>query len=271
MTSSIVHTDHWLDSGQGRLFVRHWQPHTTAERLAPAPIVLFHDSLGCVELWRDFPERLCAATGRAVIAYDRLGFGRSCPHPGGWSRHFMQEEIERYFPLLCQALAIERFVVIGHSVGGAMAVTCAAQHHERCEALVTLSAITFVEAQTLTGVREAQQFFQHAAQQERLQRYHADKAPWTLAAWIDTWLDSTFADWSIEQQAAALACPLLAVHGAEDEYGTPRHAERLSALPGPASQTLILPDCGHFPHREHPEQVLEAIRVFLAPPGAPVA
>ena len=86
-----------------------------------APIVLFHDSLGCVALWRDFPAALAEATGRKVIAYDRFGFGQSAPHPGGWSIHFIEDEARRYFPLLRQALDIGRFVAFGYSVGGVMA------------------------------------------------------------------------------------------------------------------------------------------------------
>lgn len=148
-TSPLLASDVWIDHPQGRLFSRLWR-HTDANQLAgkTTPIVLFHDSLGCVDLWRDFPALLAVATGRDVIAYDRLGFGRSDRREGKLALDFIADEARTYFPLVCERMKVDRFIAFGHSVGGGMAVHCAAQYPERCEGLITESAQAFVGEET---------------------------------------------------------------------------------------------------------------------------
>ena len=252
--------EHWIDTPHGQLFAQSWSP---AEECA-APIVLLHDSLGCVALWRDFPMRLAQASGRRVIAYDRLGFGRSSAYPGLLPASFVQDEALGSFQELCQKLKLNQFVVLGHSVGGGMAVGCAAVHQEACQGLITESAQAFVDAATLDGIRAAERQFAEPGQLERLQKYHGDKADWVLRAWIDTWLSDAFSQWNLDEQLSHVRCPLLSLHGDRDEYGSPLHPERITAqASGPAS-LQILADCGHVPHREYPDTVLAAVCTFLA-------
>jgi pimeloyl-ACP methyl ester carboxylesterase len=160
--------------------------------------------------------------------------------------------------------ALERFVAVGHSVGGAMASECAAVLPQRCQALITLAAQTLVEPCTLAGIQAAARTFAQPGQLERLQRYHGDKAAWVLDAWVDTWLADEFRDWSLDETLPKVRCPLLAIHGEHDEYGSRLHPERFATLAAGPSQMLILPGCGHVPQREHPEQVLQAVARFLS-------
>lgn len=251
--------DRYLPTEHGEVFTRRWRTSHTRE----TPIVLLHDSLGCVELWRDFPERLAAATSRDVIAYDRLGFGRSAPHPGGWSNHFIRDEAEHFFSPVWQGLDLEHFIAFGTSVGGAIAASLAAHHPRHCRALITESAIAFVEDRTLHGIRQAQAAFAEPGQLERLRRYHGDKAEWVLSAWVDTWLSEGYAGWTLKDSAPGFACPLLAVHGMEDEYGSVVHAQRIAALARGAARELLLDDCRHISHRDQPEAVIKAVGRFL--------
>ncbi|WP_240635134.1 alpha/beta fold hydrolase [Lysobacter enzymogenes] len=175
--------------------------------------MLLHDSLGCVELWRDVPARLAAASGREVVAYDRLGFGRSDPHPGALGAGFVVEEAAGGLRAVCDALRLERFVVFGHSVGGGMAVAAAALHRQRCTGLISESAQAFVEDRTRAGILAAREAFAQPQQMQRLRKYHGDKAPWVLGAWIDTWLSDAFAGWNLDAQLAQVICPTLVVHG----------------------------------------------------------
>lgn len=264
MTLNINTETLWIDTPHGQLFGCRWFPAgATGDRPKP-PIVLFHDSLGCVALWRDFPQMLCQATGREVIAYDRLGFGRSSAYPGQLPQHFIRDEAERFFPCLLEALQIERFVALGHSVSGAMAATCASVHQQRCAALITVSAQAFVEERTLQGIRTAKAQFEQPGQMARLEKYHGDKSPWVLAAWTETWLSPTFGDWTIESGIDAIRCPLLAIHGEHDEYGSTLHPRRIAELPANGGECLIIDGCHHVPHREAPEALLEAVTRFLA-------
>ncbi|CAN7499643.1 alpha/beta hydrolase [Bosea sp. LjRoot90] len=258
--TTIDQRDSLLPLGDHRLFTRSWAPSgPEASRLAP--ILLFHDSLGCIELWRSFPEKLAAATGRRVIAYDRLGFGRSDPHPERLGVGFVADEAESVVPHLCGQLGITDFVACGHSVGGAMAIETAARWPQRCQALVTIAAQTLIEDRTLAGIRVAQGDFQDAGNLARLARYHGDKTAWVLDAWIGTWLSPAFADWTLDRPLAGVRCPVLAVHGELDEYGSTRHPQRIAEGRGEA---LILSGIGHVPHREAEATLVAAIENLLA-------
>lgn len=253
-------SDHWLETAGGRLFARCWQPRAAN---LPAPIVLLHDSLGCVALWRNFPALLAEHTGRTVIAYDRLGFGQSDPQQKSPGMDFVPAEATSGFAALREHFGLERFVLLGHSVGGGMAVHCAAQHAAGCEALVTIAAQAFVEERTRTGIIEAREQFAQPEPFERLRRYHGDKARWVLQAWIDTWLAPAFADWSLQAVLPRVHCPTLVLHGAEDEYGSSLHPQQIAGLVAGPAQLEIMPGVRHMPHREQEHWVLQRIGRFL--------
>ncbi|WP_166359716.1 alpha/beta fold hydrolase [Pseudomonas akapageensis] len=257
----------WIDTPCGRLFARRWFPAGEQRNPVKPPIILFHDSLGCVELWRDFPEQLCQATGQEVIAYDRFGFGQSDAYPGELPLDFIRDEAERFFAHLRVALQIDRFVALGHSVGGAMAATCAALYPESCSALITVSAQAFVEDRTLHGIRLAKAQFEKPGQMARLEKYHGEKAQWVLSAWTETWLAEEFSEWTIESGMDRIHCPLLVLHGEQDEYGSVLHPARIAGLSTPPGDCLILDHCHHVPHREAPEVVLGAVCRFLGVPA----
>lgn len=250
-----------LRTDQGDLYAKIWSPGAAGRH---APIVLLHDSLGCVELWRDFPLRLAERTKRRVIAYDRLGFGRSDPHPARLGRDFIRDEAQVGFPAVLAQLGLDEFIVFGHSVGGGMAVACAAAQARRCRALVTESAQAFVEDRTTRGIRAAQQSFASSDQRDRLRKYHGDKAAWVLSAWIDTWLAPDFAGWTLDADLRRLRCPTLALHGDQDEYGSARHPQRIAEHAGGGATVHLFSGCGHVPHRELADVVLGRVSGWLA-------
>lgn len=260
--TSFSTRDLWIDTERGRLFAQRWTCDAT-DRPGGAPIVLLHDSLGCVALWRDFPARLALATAREVIAYDRLGFGRSDPHPDRLRTDFIGSEAHTDFRRLREALGLDAFVAFGHSVGGGMAVGCAAAYPDACRALVTESAQAFVEDRTVAGILEAKRAFAEAGQLDRLTRYHGDKAAWVLGAWIDTWLAPDFAAWTLDRELRGVRCPTLVLHGEHDEYGSARHPQRITDLVHGASRLHLLRDCAHVPHRERPDVVLDLVSSWL--------
>jgi pimeloyl-ACP methyl ester carboxylesterase len=229
-----------------------------------APVLLLHDSLGSVDQWRDFPAALAEGTGRAVLAYDRLGFGQSTPRRDLPSREFISEEANEVFPVLREALDLRAFVLFGHSVGGAMALAIAASAGPACEGVVTESAQAFVEERTLAGIREARAGFQDPASFQRLVRWHGERARWVLDAWTETWLSPAFRSWNLDAVLPGVICPVLALHGDRDEFGSGAFPERIvGGVAGPA-RMAILEDCGHVPHRERPEEVVGRVVDFLA-------
>lgn len=267
MPPSVTRETLWIDTPQGQLFASHWfpthSPEHNSEHTPQAPIVLFHDSLGCIALWRNFPEQLSQASGREVIAYDRLGFGQSDPCPERLAPNFIRHEAEHFFVHVKHALGIDGFVALGHSVGAGMAAACAATQTDSCRALITIAAQAFVEDRTLQGIRAAQQQFEQPQHMARLEKYHGDKASWVLDAWTSTWLAESFGDWTIEREVGPIHCPQLVLHGEHDEFGSALHPMRVAKLSTVASECLILDGCRHVPHREQPEVVLAAITRFL--------
>lgn len=257
---AVVAEDLWIMNGAARLSARRWTPDDSAAR---TPIVLFHDSLGCVALWRDFPERLALATGHPVIAYDRLGFGQSSAYPGALPPSFIGDEARGGFQALRRELGITQFIAFGHSVGGCMAVCAAAANPTDCVALLTVSAQSFVEDRTREGIIAAREMFAQDGQMERLAKYHGDKARWVLDAWTETWLSDGFASWTLDAALQQVRCPALAMHGDRDEYGSVVHPQRIAGLIGAHAEAKIFDDCGHVPHREIPERLLEFASAWL--------
>ncbi|MDH6230485.1 pimeloyl-ACP methyl ester carboxylesterase [Mesorhizobium soli] len=258
--TKIDEQEFWVRTREGRLFAKTWTPDAQ-ETTYRAPILLFHDSLGCVELWRGFPALLASATGRRVIAYDRLGFGRSDSYPGQLEFDFIAAEARHVVPQLGEQLGFIEFVACGHSVGGGMAVETAAHLQTQCQALVTIAAQAFVEDKTLDGIRVAKRDFEDAANLARLAKYHGDRARWVVDAWTETWLASEYVDWNLDASLAAVRCPTLAIHGECDEYGSAAHPKRIAEGRG---STLILPETGHVPHREDDRLLADAIAEFLS-------
>lgn len=249
-----------LPQAAGEVLVQEWLPDTDS---GAAPVLLFHDSLGSIALWRGLPEALARASGRRVIAYDRLGFGQADRRSDTVSGNFVLEEAAVVVPQLRAALGLGPFVAMGHSVGGGMAV-CTAARHADCTGLISIAAQAFNDDHIHTGVSAAKAAFAEPGAVERLARYHGERAAWVLSAWIETWLSAGFADWSLRPLLADVRCPALVIHGADDEYGGPDHARTLAGgVSGPA-ELVILPGHGHMPHREDEAGVLARICTFLA-------
>ena len=241
------------------LFVQTWIPSNEVG----TPIILLHDSLGCVRLWRHFPEMLAKACSRTIIAYDRLGFGQSDAHPDKLSIDFVQSEATGSFHFVRQYLGVTDFVVVGHSVGGGMAIACAASDSSACEGVVSISAQAFIDTKILTGVQLAKSYFEQTEQIEKLRKYHGSKAEWVLSAWVDTWSAENFREWSLDHLLPKVKSPLLCLHGDQDEYASVDHPRRLVSLVSGKSSLHVMKDCAHFPHRERPDEVLGLINTFL--------
>ena len=241
------------------IYVKTWTPERVRNH---SPIVLLHDSLGSVDLWKTFPSQIAEQSSQRVIAYDRLGFGRSDPRKKLPSFEFIEEEAIIFFPLFKEQLNISHYCLLGYSVGGAMAVNIASRDND-CQSLITLSAQAFVEEQTIDGLKKAQHFFNQAGQIDRLRKWHGDKATWVLQAWLDVWLSPDFAKWSLKPCIANVECPTLAIHGANDEYGSVAFPEFISQNVAGSGRMLILEECGHMPHKEKNGEVIDAIRSLL--------
>lgn len=249
----------------GEVSVQRWTP--AQPRLGAVPWLLFHDSLGCNALWRDFPQALADATGQLVLGYDRLGFGQSSPRDTPLALSFIRDEAELVEQLLEQ-LGITQFMAFGHSVGGAMAVELAARLPYDCVALVLEAAQCRVETLTVEGIHRALAEFAPDASarspaMQRLATYHGERSRWVLNAWTQTWLDPAFASWTLDEALSQVQCPTLILHGDRDEYATMAQPKQMASLLQGPVMLKLLPELRHVPHREEPELVLACVRQFL--------
>ena len=246
---------------QGTLFGREWTPSPVPP--AKTPIILLHDSLGSVDLWRDFPQELCEVTQRRVIAFDRLGYGKSDPRGADLPLTFVSEEADVFGLQIRDFLEIEKFVAFGHSIGGSIALAAAIQYSDSCVAVISESAQILVEEKTLQALGEARKSFATPEEVERLKKYHSHKADWVLNAWLETWLHPDFKNWSLQPELSKIQCPTLVLQGDKDEYETDVHIEQIAALVSGPCEKLFLEGCGHIPHKEKPEIVFRAVQKFL--------
>ena len=235
--------------------------HGGARSDAP-PIVMLHEGLGSLALWRDFPQRLADATRRRVLVYSRLGYGKSDPLTGPRGVDFMHTEALEILPQLLDSLGVYKPVLFGHSDGGSIALIHAARAHRPVAGIVALAPHVFVERYGLDSIAAARRSYLDGDLRERLARYHDDveSAFW---GWNDIWLHPDFIAWNIEALLPEIACPVLAIQGVDDEYGTMEQIDRLERGV-PDFGRLELERCGHSPHRDQPEAVLTAVARFLA-------
>ncbi|MCE3261416.1 MAG: alpha/beta hydrolase [Pseudoduganella sp.] len=227
-------------------------------------LVFLHEGLGCGAMWKGFPQHLCAATGCAGLVYDRLGYGLSSPATAPRSIHYLHEFALIELPAVLRRLAPGReHIVVGHSDGGSIALIYAAGRPLGLRAAVTVAAHVFVEEMTLEGIHSA--LGAHGASKLRaLARYHGDKAGQVFSSWADTWLAPSFRHWNIEYLLPAIDCPLLAMQGSDDQYGSIAQLESI-ARGTPGAHQLLLPGCGHNPHIEQPDATVQAMAAFIAP------
>jgi pimeloyl-ACP methyl ester carboxylesterase len=219
---------------------------------AAPTIVFLHEGLGCVAAWRDFPDRVAAATGCGALVYSRVGYGLSEPVRGPRSIRFMHEEALLLEPLI-EHFALRDVILYGHSDGASIAIMYAGPVRAR----ILEAPHVFVEPICIESIRRVSQ---NARLRERLSRYHP---PSMFGSWCDVWLRPEFAEWNIEEYLPRISDPVLIIQGENDEYGTIRQVEAIaSQVRGPVT-TLVLPDCGHSPHVERAAEVLDAVTRFV--------
>ncbi len=235
------------------------------EPTAAATIVMLHEGLGSVSMWRDFPRALAERTGCRVLVYSRRGYGRSSPLCAPRTVTYMHDEALSVLPEVLEKLRIERPILLGHSDGGSIALIHASRHPVR--GVIALAPHVFVEDISLQNIAAAKVAFETTHLRERLARYHAD-VDGAFRGWNDIWLHPDFRSWNIEHFLPEISCPVLVIQGENDEYGTVEQMHRIASQARNV-ELVHLPECGHSPHRDQPERVLESVRSWMTFMGEP--
>ena len=247
----------FVDFGRFKLEVLDIAPQV----LGLPPIVLLHEGLGCVAMWRDFPHALAAATSARVVVYSRYGYGRSTPLPAGARNvrkaSFMHKEAIEIAPLLLAKLNIENPFLVGHSDGGSIALIHAATFPNAVCGVAAMAPHCFVEELSVHNIAEATTAFETTDLPARLSKYHLDSAA-TFYGWNDVWLSAEFRAWNITELLNAIACPVLAVQGEQDQYGTMAQIDVIADRV-PTARLRKLAQCGHSPWKDARDTVLTEI------------
>ena len=225
-------------------------------------LVFLHEGLGSIAMWRDFPARVARATRCDAIVYSRHGYGNSDPLTEPRAVRYMHDEALIALPQLLDHLAIERPILVGHSDGGSIALIHAGAGARPVSAVVTLAAHVLVEDLSVASIAAAKTAYETTDLRTRLARYHADVDS-AFRGWNRIWLAPEFRDWNIEEYLPRIRCPVLAIQGVDDEYGTMEQMRRLRAGIDDV-ELLPLQNCRHSPHRDQPEAVVAGISDFVA-------
>jgi pimeloyl-ACP methyl ester carboxylesterase len=234
------------------------------------PVIVFlHEGLGSVAMWKDFPQRLCEAANCHGLVYSRPGYGRSTPRDTDetWQPDFMHREAFEVLPALFKALNIntekQKPWLFGHSDGGSIALLFAARYPNNTAGAIVLAPHILVEDVSISSIEKAKSAYQTTDLRSKLARFHddVDSAFW---GWNNIWLSPDFRHWNLTQAIKTITCPLLAVQGLDDEYGTLEQIHGIKRVL-PKTQLLELADCGHSPHRDQPDALIQACVSFVSP------
>jgi pimeloyl-ACP methyl ester carboxylesterase len=233
-----------------------------------APLLVFlHEGLGSISMWRDFPAALCEALQCRGLVYSRPGYGQSTPRAAdeAWGTDFMHRQAYEVLPALLKALGVvtsqDKPWLFGHSDGGSIALLFAASFPDQLAGAIVVAPHILVEEVSVTSIAETRSAYLQTGLRQRLARHHADvdSAFW---GWNDIWLHPEFHDWNITQDLKSITCPLLAVQGVNDEYGTLEQVRRIARVT-PKCSVVELADCGHSPHRDQKDRLIEAVSHFF--------
>jgi pimeloyl-ACP methyl ester carboxylesterase len=227
-------------------------------------IVMLHEGLGCVALWRDFPAKLAAATGWGVCAYSRAGYGESDPVDLPRPLDYMTREAQLSLPRILEAIRLQRGILLGHSDGASIAAIYAGERFDdRVKGLVLIAPHVFTEEPGLASIAEARRAYRTGDLRTKLAKYHADVDN-AFCGWNGAWLDPGFKAWNIEDFVGRWRVPTLLIQGVEDQYGTLAQIRAIGERSPAPVTSVVLDACRHSPHLERPEATLKAVAGFCA-------
>jgi pimeloyl-ACP methyl ester carboxylesterase len=258
-----VAPERWFEVHGVRLHARVFSPHGVSTE---PEIVLLHEGLGCVEMWREFPHRLAERTGRTVLAYSRAGYGHSDPVALPRALTYMHDEARRVLPAVLDQANVRQAVLVGHSDGGSIALIHAADADPagRVSGMLLLAPHVFCEDVSVAAIAQARQAYEQGDLRDRLARYHGSNVEVAFWGWNRAWLDPGFRTWNLESLLPKVRANVVVMQGAADPYGTLAQVDAievgLARAPGRAPfRRVILPGVGHAPWREREAETLAEV------------
>ncbi len=226
-------------------------------------IVMLHEGLGCVALWRDLPQILSKETGHGVFVYSRAGYGQSLPCELPRPPDYMTREAMDVLPSVLDAIGFREGILFGHSDGATIAAIHAGMSGDRrVRGAVLMAPHFFGEETGLEAILVAKNDFETGDLRARLEKYHAD-VDCAFYGWNNAWLSPAMKDWNVAETIDYLRVPVLAIQGGDDPYGTLAQIEEIESRSYAPVDVEIFDDCGHAPQTEKPVETRAAIVEFV--------
>lgn len=234
-------------------------------RDAGLPVLVFlHEGLGCVALWKDFPDQVAQAVGLPALVYSRVGYGGSDPCRLPRPLTYMHDEAKTELPALLAALGIDRHILIGHSDGASISLIYAGSaERDGLLGLSVLAPHSFCEDVSVASIVAADRAYAETDLRARLAKYHGPNVDYAFRGWCDAWLNPEFRHWNIASYVERITVPVQVIQGEEDEYGTVAQVESIVQRAKGGVETSLLPQCGHSPQRDQPEATRDALQSFI--------
>ena len=226
-------------------------------------LILLHEGLGSVSMWKDVPEKIYDNTGYNVVTYSRAGYGKSStvilPRP----LDYMSIEAKKYLPEVINQLHLKQYILIGHSDGGTIAaLNSASVQSNDLKGIVLVAPHFFIEKFNIESIKKIRNKYEKEGLREKLSRYH-DDVDNAFYGWCDTWLNPNFHSWDITDEIQNIKKPVCAIQGNTDPYGSVKQIEVLEKKLYVNVSKLILEKCGHNPFFERTEKSIKYIKSFI--------
>jgi len=226
-------------------------------------LILLHEGLGSVSMWKDIPEKIYEHTGFNVITYSRAGYGKSSSIKLPRPLNYMSIEANKYLPNILNQLDLKKFYLIGHSDGGTIAALNSGEikHDNHCGTILVAPHF-FIENFNIKSIRDIKNKYEKEGLKEKLSKYHnnVDNA---FYGWSETWLNPKFHKWDITKEIKKIKVPIYAIQGNADPYGSVKQIDILEKHLTVKFEKLILDNCGHNPFFERVDECLYGIKSFI--------
>lgn len=261
---TLIWEDRLLTLADGtEIYASHGRWNNAGADVERPTLVLLHEALGHIDMWKGFPEQLAQATGLDLLVYERRGYGRSSPITLPRDDDYLEQEGRDWLAPVLDAAGLDKVILVGHSDGGSIALVGAACLPDRVLALITEAAHIRVDDLTRAGIEEAVGIYRSTNLPERLARYHGERTDLIFRAWYETWQRDSFQSMDLTGYLKDIRCPALIMQGRDDEYGELAQVEDTVAGIGKHASGLFIPDCGHIPHLQAPAATLQAMQEFI--------
>lgn len=226
-----------------------------------APLVMLHEGLGSIALWKDFPEKLANKIDRKIIIYSREGMGKSTPITASRNIKFMHTEAKYYLKNIIEYYCEKEPILFGHSDGASIALIYGGLDMS-INSIIVEAPHLMVEDITVREISKIKSKWQTSNLRDKLGKYHED-VEGAFNGWCNIWLSEEFKKWNIEEYIKKVKVPLFAIQGENDQYGSIEHIDLLEKLLETRFKKLIISNCRHSPHEEYPDLIIDNIGKFL--------